>query len=369
MTLIKLESGRHILIDVNIREKADDENHETPDVASMLRPMLPCDDQGRLYVDVFLLSHPDLDHCRGLERHFHLGPPEDCPDNKILIGEIWSSPMVFRRASKTRILSEDAKSFNREAKRRVNLFKETRNIGLTGNRIQILGEDENGKTDGLGKILVRVNEQIQYVNGQPDASVNARLLGPLTSSEFNSPEEAEEILAKNNSSVIIHFLLSSEGRGDACAFLTGGDSEVVIWEKLWEKHGTHACLTYDLMQAPHHCSWHSLSRESWSRTEGKAEMSLFAQKALSQAQPGAFIVASSKPIEDDYNDPPCIGAKRAYKEILNQVGGEFICTGDKSPELVTFEVTKDGIVPHKKITFPRKGIFLGAVGRQPLAHG
>jgi hypothetical protein len=37
MTLIELESSRTILIDVNIRESADDPKQEPPDVASMLR--------------------------------------------------------------------------------------------------------------------------------------------------------------------------------------------------------------------------------------------------------------------------------------------------------------------------------------------
>src|SRR5207247_2615920 len=37
MTLIQLESGRTILIDVNIRAAADDPEDSTPDVAKMLR--------------------------------------------------------------------------------------------------------------------------------------------------------------------------------------------------------------------------------------------------------------------------------------------------------------------------------------------
>ena len=75
MTLLQLESGRTILIDVNIRAAADDPDDDTPDVAKMLRGRLKPDDEGRLFVDAFLLSHPDQDHCVGLRKHFHLGPP------------------------------------------------------------------------------------------------------------------------------------------------------------------------------------------------------------------------------------------------------------------------------------------------------
>jgi Cft2 family RNA processing exonuclease len=77
MTLIEFESGRKILIDVNIRTAADDQDDGTPDVAKMLRERLSKDAQGRQYVDAFLLSHPDQDHCAGLKNHFHLGLPAD----------------------------------------------------------------------------------------------------------------------------------------------------------------------------------------------------------------------------------------------------------------------------------------------------
>lgn len=61
-TLLELESGRTVLIDVNIRAAADDPDDDTPDVAKMLRNRLKPDSEGRLYVDAFLLSHPDKDH-------------------------------------------------------------------------------------------------------------------------------------------------------------------------------------------------------------------------------------------------------------------------------------------------------------------
>ena len=77
MTLVVTEGGFKILIDMNIRADADDPDKDTPDVAKELRDRLIRDSQGRLYVDVLLVSHPDEDHCRGLRKHFHLGPPDE----------------------------------------------------------------------------------------------------------------------------------------------------------------------------------------------------------------------------------------------------------------------------------------------------
>ena len=101
MTLICLDNGQTILIDCNIRGDADNEEDDTPDVASDLRDRLKQDARGRRYVDAFLLSHPDRDHVGGLRNHFHLGPPDEWSedDDKICISEMWSSPTVFRRAS------------------------------------------------------------------------------------------------------------------------------------------------------------------------------------------------------------------------------------------------------------------------------
>src|SRR5580700_8197219 len=142
MTLVELESGRRILIDINIRSAADDEDDETPDVAKQLRDRLDRDEKGRLYVDAFLLTHPDEDHIRGLKKHFHLGDPASWSKraDNILIREMWSSPIVFRRASKGHALSEDASDWATEARRRVKLFREGHAVG-DGDRITILGED------------------------------------------------------------------------------------------------------------------------------------------------------------------------------------------------------------------------------------
>jgi len=106
MTLIALADTAQtkILIDCNIRSSADDPEDSTRDVAADLRRRLRRDAQGRPYVDAFLLSHPDQDHCNGFAKHFYLGPLGDYPDDRkpddqkrIIIREIWSSPMVFRR--------------------------------------------------------------------------------------------------------------------------------------------------------------------------------------------------------------------------------------------------------------------------------
>jgi hypothetical protein len=371
MTLVKLESGRTILVDVNARAAADDPDDDTPDVMAMLRDRLKRDADGRLYVDAFLLSHPDKDHCTGLKKHFHLGAPADWSKkaDKIFIREIWSSPMVFRRASRDHVLCDDAAAFNSEARRRVKQFRETGGSVSDGDRILILGEDQDGKTDDLTDILVKVDEVFSRVNGQYDWSMSARLLAPQPKSD---DEDEEEMRSKNHSSTILNFSLAGDGQGDAGRFLTGGDAEVAIWERLWQRHSEHPdWLTYDILQTPHHCSWHSLSYDSWSEKAEEAEVCEDARSALAQTRKGAVIVASSNAIKDDDNDPPCIRAKQEYESIAKGAGGSFVCVGEpeKSPDLVEFEIGKNGPRLLTKVAKAAAVIGSGAVGRQPLAHG
>ena len=371
MTLLELDSGKRILIDCNIRQV----NDGVRDVARDLRDRLTTDPQGRLYIDAMVLSHPDQDHCRGLQEHFHLGPLADYDDDaepkKIVIREMWSSPLIFRRASVNHKLSDDAKAWNKEAKRRVALFREN-GIGRNGDRVLVLGEDKDGKTDDLAEILILVGESIDSVAGVQQAGFEARLLSPRLSTD----EDEEDELSRNESSVIFNYRFAAGGVSDAVQFLSGGDAEVRIWERLWDEYAEDPSpLRYDLLSTPHHCSWHSLSHDSWSEKGRNAEVSTAARNALSQVRDGGVIVASSAEILDDDNDPPCIGAKEEYESILEDVDGEFFNTAvfpkKGNPEPLTFEVTAGGLgKPSKKsstVSTTTSGIATFA--SQPRVHG
>jgi hypothetical protein len=366
MTLIELESSRRILIDINIRSAADDPDDETPDVGKQLRDRLDRDDQGRLYIDAFLLTHPDADHIRGLQNHFHLGDPANWSKSadKILIREMWSSPVVFRRASKEHVLCDDASAWATEARRRVKFFRDG-NLVDDGNRIKILGEDVDEKTDDLGAILVRMDETFSTICGVYDYSFETRLLAPLIASDAGE----EEIITKNNSSVIIRLDLKvnavTQGR-----YLFGGDAEVGVWDRIWDHNKSQSDrLAYDVLIAPHHCSWHCLSYDSWSDLGEDAQVSEPARKALGQARSGALIIASSKSITDDDSDPPCIRGKREYEDILSPQNGEFRCVADGAGnDPLVIEVLATG--PKVKRAVFAATIAAGTgIGSQPFAHG
>tara|TARA_R110002020_G_scaffold210743_1_gene416943 strand:- start:5542 stop:6726 length:1185 start_codon:yes stop_codon:yes gene_type:complete len=349
MTLITLDNGQTILIDIKIRAAADDEDDDTYDVASDLKDRLKTDSEGRPFVDSFLLSHPDQDHITGLENHFYLGLPADYPKDSglIFIREMWSSPLVFRRASTQHVLCEDAKAWDKEARRRVQRFKDDNFGTVDGDRILIMGKDKDGKTDEIMDIVVEQGGLISSANRGSTGQFTGRLLAPMLVAE---DDELVALLEKNNSSVIINFSLTGGGNADRCRYLTGGDAGVAIWERLWQNHkdSDPDWFTYDLMQAPHHCSWRTLSYDRWSEMGEKVKVCEDARSALGQAKFGATIVASCKPILKDDSDPPHERAKREYVSILkpDTVKGEFICTSEytnANDRPLEFTVTFSGV--------------------------
>ena len=75
MTLITTKNNKKILIDCYRKSGSDYDYLE-----ERLRDRLNTDKEGRLYVDVFVLTHPDADHITGFDTMFHTGNPDDWSD-------------------------------------------------------------------------------------------------------------------------------------------------------------------------------------------------------------------------------------------------------------------------------------------------
>ena len=354
MSLVKLNDSKDttILIDMHIRSAADNDNEDAFDVAKDLRKQIKTDDKKRPFVDVLLLTHNDDDHVKGLQNHFYLGDiadykmPEEDDDEEplIIIKEMWSSYRFWKRASNSNKLCDDAKAFNREMKRRVTLFEEKEKIQNEGNRALIIGKDPDGKTDKILEIVREIDSIFTKVNNRElSEKLSIRVLGPIPQQE---DEKDDDYNKKNRGSVILQ-LTVIENEYENKIFSTG-DAGVFVWDCLWDKHKkSKSKLEYDILMAPHHCSWRSLSHDSYSESDDP-KVSTNAKNALSQKKEGAYIISSSKPIKDDDNDPPSHAAKKEYEAFVTKK--HFLCTAEepseKKPKPIVFNLTKSG--PQRK---------------------
>ena len=344
MILLKLEDNTTILVDINVRKKSSDKNEKDfYDVISHLKENLEKDSEGRYFVDAFILTHLDYDHIAGLEDNFYLGDIEQYNDKnkeKIIIKETWSSERFWKRETDSITLSDDAKAYNKEMRRRANLHKDDgERIQKEGNRAIIIGDDEDD--EGYNNIIHKVGQSTSKVNNQTKSNFKIYILGPLKQQENETKEDFEE---KNRASVILQIEITV-GQYVNKILLTG-DAEVDVWEYM-QKEYENSFLEYDVLCVPHHCSMGSLGRKN---SEGKYEISDDALEALSQAKEGAIIVSSSKEILNDDNNPPHYDAKKEYLKIVDSKD-DFICTEEhpntKNVEPIIIEFTSGG--PQKRL--------------------
>ncbi|MEJ2437662.1 MAG: hypothetical protein P8Y35_06700 [Sulfurovaceae bacterium] len=366
MILLKLEDKTTILVDIYVRKKASDENEKDfYDVMSHLKENLEKDNQDRYCIDVFLLTHLDEDHILGLQDNFYLGDINQYNDEnkeKIIIKETWSSERFWKRETESITLSDDAKAYNREMRRRANLHKDNgEQIQEEGNRAIIIGDDEDD--EGYNNIIHKVGQSTSKVNNQTKSNFRINILGPL---EQQEGEEKESFDEKNRGSVILQIEITVGSYTNK--ILLTGDAEVNVWEYMRKKYN-NTLLEYDILCVPHHCSMGSLGRKN---DEDKYDISDDALDALSQAKDGAVIISSSKEILDDDNNPPHYDAKQEYLKIVSS-DDDFICTEEypdsENVEPIVIEFTSGGPQLKSGTSVSKIGTASGASSQAIYPHG
>src|SRR5689334_4400316 len=127
-TTISVDEGTVVQVDLRHLSAADDNDDPRMAIIDHLEKILPKVD-GKPYLSVFILTHPDEDHCRGFADLL----------KRVTIGELWHSPRVFREYNSD--FCDDAKAFRKEAKRRVaKTIEDPDNVGA-GDRVRIIGYD------------------------------------------------------------------------------------------------------------------------------------------------------------------------------------------------------------------------------------
>lgn len=342
MTLIQVgpkgSGGKTILIDLKIN------GGDEPDKCDALKELhshLPKNSRGIPYLDLLVITHPDDDHVAGYDKHFYSGDPEDykfLDDGEfdlIIANEIWFSEVCTRRVSKDRRLGDAAQALRTELKRRRQLFEDNYRQSVDGNRLMTVGEfkHEDDKTERWDLPGMVIKRGTRKNVGQAEALI----LGPFGEEIFDEVHQS----SKNDSSIIIRWMVNGS------RVLTGGDATAWIWKHVDQSYPVDY-LEYDLLIAPHHCSWRTLSLDSSSQCESPKILDE-AKKALSHSNFGAYVISSSKKIKASEADPPSSRAKKEYMKMINN-SDNFICLADsgsetKQPVVRKFNLLNAGVIP------------------------
>jgi hypothetical protein len=342
--LIEFANGTKMMIDCNFRSASEEEDNDQYDVVSdLLDNKLTTKKHGLPFLPTFVLTHPDEDHCRGFEDKFFIDKnpevekdkpsQEDKDTKKILIGELWYSPRVFTEHQKD--LSSDAKAFKKEADRRMELYKKNSpDANKDGNRIRILGYSDTDKLDGIpNERISAAGSTITEINGKTYSDLRIFVHAPFKDSIENDD--------RNETSIVFQIRVDTSNKKDIGKLIFGGDAAWRVWQKIQKKTKNEENMKWNLMEAPHHCSYHFFADDR------KNEPEQSSLDFLDKKDGKGYIVSSSKFIAPSDDNPPCQKAKNRYIEKLDSED-YFRCTtekidGEASEKPVVFEVKDDGI--------------------------
>lgn len=366
-TLITLTDKTTILIDCKLRTSAEDPDDDTQydvkkDILDSIQKR-----ENNPFVDLFILTHPDKDHCHGFDKHFYKGNPdnykkENRENDEIMIDEMWVTTMLFNG-----VKNDDAKVFKEEAERRRKLWEEnSEEKDKPGNRIRMVGYDGDEKFEKVPSVVP--GEFIKQINGHSKDNFEFFVHGPFKKSLIESNATGDG----NSSSVIMQarFKIDASDDNFACYYLFGGDADHYRWEQVLKKSKKYKHeeeLKWDIFLTPHHCSWTFFNDTKYEDNKTPKDSSL---EILDYKLEGGKIIAACKVIKNNDDNPPHYYAKVEYlKKVDNE--SDFIELAkepsEKSPAPVEFTVTKNGPTRSPKKSENRAITSAGGLGSASIA--
>ncbi|MEL6945616.1 MAG: hypothetical protein AAFO82_23415, partial [Bacteroidota bacterium] len=288
--------------------------------------------------DLFILTHPDDDHCHGFEKHFYTGKPNNYSDkdkgeNKILIDEMWVTKLIYGE------VCSDAETIREEVKRRRKLYDSTDRSNETPyNRLSMIGYDTDAT---FGNCPYHIpGDLVKDFVGITHTNLEIFIHSPFKKSLI----EAQAKNDRNASSIVCQYKLKRDDSNAYFNLLEGGDADHYRWKTIKEKskkHNNLDRLEYDVMLAPHHCSWTFYNDVSYDDHPDPQETSKEIIRDFRDKNDKSYIVASCKEILDNNDNPPHHPAKKEYIKDLGDKK-RFICTAEyptkADPKPIQFEL-------------------------------
>jgi hypothetical protein len=222
-SLIKLKDNVTLLIDVNIRES--ETNSDGNDIFDVKTDLIECIEKndGNYFLNHFILSHADEDHCLGFEKNFYQGDPKEYGESnqendEIIIDELWVTSLIFSND-----LCSDAKAIKKEAKRRLKLIEDdSSEKDDFGNKIKLIGYDGNERYEDVPNHIP--GESVE-ISDYLELFIHA----PFKSDLIESRADKD----RNASSIVFQARIKNKSTDDepTAKLIFGGDADHYRWEK------------------------------------------------------------------------------------------------------------------------------------------
>lgn len=335
-SLITTPSGQTILVDCRIIND-DPPFNVRRDLIQQIATW-----RGMPYLSSFILTHADKDHCHQFDEVFHTGPvstweePDENELPKIIIGTMWFSPHIFEDDE----LSSDAEAYRNEALRRLRLHRlGDKRKDWRGNRIAVIGYSSDPSIESLpDEVKYKAGDLVTNIDAREQSDFRLFIHAPFRKTLDN------EAVERNNTSIAFMAGFDAGGVRNASKFFFGGDANYVILEEILKQthwHGNPKWLEYDVWLSTHHCSWSAFNETPYRDNPEPSEAVI---ELLNHGRDGARIIASSKPVRQDDDDPPHYAAKQEYTQIVGD--DRFHCTmehpDEASPKPLVFDIESQG---------------------------
>lgn len=316
------------VLQVDIRQMGDAQEDDDPHhaVIDELVDVLP-KKNGRPYLSVFALTHPDQDHCQGF--------PELL--DQVTIGELWFTPRIFREYKDD--LCDDATAFREEAHRRAKATIDAKGDPGAGDRVRIFGYDELL----LEQRYLGFPRERLVIPGHALSVVDEKDYHPEFRAFVHAPFKDDLTRERNDTSLGLQ--VSLRVGDEVLRVLLLGDLKYPTLNRIFGCSKADD-LAWNVLLAPHHCSKSTMYWRDDSDADEVLKQDILNAMEESAQEPG-YVVSSSEPVpatNEPGDNPPHAKAKARYEEI---VPDSFLCTqehpDEENPEPIVFEVDQDGV--------------------------
>lgn len=341
---IILSNGKRLLFDFRHLNRGEKEDDPAIDLKNQLNSELA--KAKRDYFDVLALTHADLDHILHSTEFFELWhDPAYQGDGRIKVNELWVPAAM---------ILDTATTEQWKAKTEFVLWRqEARHRLLKGEGIKVFSKPKMLKS-WLEKNGLTVESRLDLIVDAGDLVPGFSLEEDGVEFFCHSPfikhvDEGDDL--RNDASLI--FQVRFEVAGIQTNYLAVGDSTSDVLEDIvhtTKEHENEDRLEWHLFNIPHHCSHHALNSE---KGEKETVPLPLVKELLMYGQSGAYIVSSSKPIDNtreayQQKQPPHIQAKNCYKRYLDCIGGRRLIVtmeepSPQKPQPLEFHITSGGV--------------------------
>jgi hypothetical protein len=338
---IKTKHNKRILFDyAHVREAENDEDKRC-DLAALLRKEMK--DAGKDAFDIVAFTHLDRDHCGGARDFFYFGHAAKYQTgDRIKIEMLWVPAAAILEDDPC----EDARIIRQEARYRLKEGKGIR-VFSRPEKLKDWLESEGLSLDDRKHLITDAGNLIPSLT-LADDGIEFFLHSP-----FAKRLDDGSLEDRNIHSIVVQVVFQ-EGE-QKTKLILGSDVPYECLQdivNISKYHGNEERLEWDVFELPHHCSYKTLAEEKGTdKTEPVEEVKWLFEE---QGQKGGIIISTSDPIpSEDTRQLPHRQAANYYKDVVNDLGGEFIATMEytkiSNPEPLVVEVSESKACIRKQL--------------------